>query len=163
MRNIFKQQSSTTPAISGKSPMRRSHKKKTTYVLKLSNVLFNSTLFQACNNTSLPLIKQNGTDITNKSGWITGKDFPNPNAYHLVVEYPQLSQTMGNLAATVIEYYDKYTGKPVVQLYPSTVYIFDGYEKDYLSHLNHASRHDFNYQINLRAKLIDMALKQKMH
>ena len=59
------------------------------------------------------------------------------------------------MASTVIEYLDKETGKPVLMLFPTTCYIFDGYENNYMQHLNHASRRDFEHQIKMREQCIN--------
>lgn len=144
-----------------KAPKARSHKKKNTYVVKLNNMFFNFTLFQLCNDTPMPVVILNGREIQQNNSWLSGTKFPNPNTYNMIAEYPQLEPTMGKLSCTIVEYLDKDNGRPVLKLFPSTIYIHNGYEKDYMTHLNHASRRDLEYQIQLRARLIDKALQNK--
>lgn len=59
------------------------------------------------------------------------------------------------MSATIIEYLDKDNGKPVIQLYPESSYVFEEYKHDYMSHLNHASRRDLLRQLALRDKKIN--------
>ena len=71
---------------------------------------------------------------------------------------------MGEKIATqIIEYLDKRTGQPVLQVFPELIQIFDGYEENYMSRLNHASRRDLKKQIALRERLISefMARQQQ--
>ena len=73
-----------------------------------------------------------------------------------------LSEALGSKISTqIIEYLDKATGKPVIQVYPDSFYIFDGYEENCMAHLNHASRRDLNKQIELRKKLLSQYMAQK--
>lgn len=66
-----------------------------------------------------------------------------------------LSEIMGpKLSCQIIEYLDKETGKPVVQIYPESMYVFDEYDNNYMQRLNHATRQDLQKQIALREKLI---------
>ena len=76
-----------------------------------------------------------------------------------------LAKALGTKISTqIIEYLDKNTGKPVVQVYPDSVHIFDGYEENYMSHLNHATRRDLEKQIALRERLInEFIAKQKQN
>lgn len=145
-----------TPVVSAPTP---SHKKKNTYVIKLSS-LVDYSVFGMCKNTPLAVIEKNGQSVQNApSGWLQCTQFPNPCALYLTTEYNLLKTTMGKKAATVIEYLDKDTGAPVLMLFPQTIHVFDGYENDYKSHLNHASRRDLEYQMALRSQLIDKAIK----
>jgi hypothetical protein len=59
------------------------------------------------------------------------------------------------IATTIIEYLDKETNKPVVQLYPESIYIYPEYGAEYKSHLNHATRRDLNKEIEKRMRLIN--------
>lgn len=82
--------------------------------------------------------------------------FPNPCANRMVAEQHLLAEALGpQISTRIFEYLDKKTGKPVVQVYPDSVHIFEGYEKDYLSHLSHAMRRDLNQRISLRNYKID--------
>jgi len=135
------------------------HKKKNTYVVKISP--FHSLkMFALCGDTPMLVTKKNGASAQTGEAWATATRFPNPFAQYMVNEYPQLQPVMGNLSTTIVEYLDKDTGAPVLQLYPTSVYVFDGYENDYMSHLNHASRRDLNHQIEQRRKMLEM-LNQK--
>ena len=75
-----------------------------------------------------------------------------------------LSEILGpKLSCQIIEYLDKETGKPVVQIYPESMYVFDEYNDNYMQRLNHASRQDMQHQISLRVKLInDFIEKNKL-
>ncbi len=137
-------------------------KKKNTVVIRFSP-LYDATLFEGCQSTPLAVVKRNGVQVQNETGWMSCTNFPNPCAFNMAAEYKSLAPVMGPLSRTITQYLDKDTGQPVLMLFPTTdVYIYDGYETDYLQHLNHASRRDFYNQVNKLSKLIDMALARQM-
>jgi len=113
-------------------------------------------MFALCQDTPMAVSKKNGVPQQTGEAWTTATRFPNPSAQYMVNEYKQLQPIMGELAATIIEYLDKNTDAPVLQLFPTSVYVFDGYETDYMSHLNHASRQDLKYQIEKRRKMLEI-------
>ena len=138
------------------SPNHISKKKKNTYVITF-NVMADNTLFALCTTTPLPVIEINGVkQNTTSGGFISGRHFPNPCANDMVRSHDILREIMGDrISATIIEYLDKDTGKPVVQVYPEGWYVFDNYSTDYITHLNHASRRDLKRQIKLRENMIN--------
>lgn len=161
--DIFKQKTekaSEQPAVEQTqkpeiAPNHISKKKKNTYVITY-NVMADATLFNLCKNTPLPIVEINGKKQDQTSGFISCKQFPNPCANDMVRSHDILREIMGErISATIIEYLDKDTGKPVVQVYPGGWYVFDNYEKDYLSHLNHASRNDLKHQLKIRDNMIN--------
>lgn len=131
-----------------------SKKKKNTYTVTF-DVLCSPELFDLCKETPLPIILINGTPQTINDDWLKAKEFPNPCASDMVKTHKIISKIMGpKISCQIIEYLDKETGSPVLQLYPKTMYVFNGYEENYMSHLNHASRRDLKKQIALRKRLI---------
>ena len=159
---FFKKFTNTKPATetnqSATKPIPENHiskKKKNTYIIKFSSFC-DATLFSMCKTTPLGVITLNGREIQPNSGWISCTEFPNPCATQMAAQQHLLSEALGTkTATTIIEYLDKETGKPVLQLYPNGVHIFDGYEENYAQHLNHASRRDLEKQFNLRKRLLD--------
>lgn len=132
-----------------------SQKKKNTYQVKFSP-LMPAYLFELCSHTPLGVVVLNGKPIQTKGGWISTTDFPNPGASDMAKKQTVLREIMGEKIATqIVEYLDKETGKPVLQVYPEIMYVFDGYETNYMSRLNHASRRDLKRQIALRERLIN--------
>ena len=132
-----------------------SKKKKNTYTIRFSP-FYDAGLFSMCKTTPLGVVTLNGRTIQSNSGWISYTDFPNPCASDMATQQHWLHQALGSkLSTTIIEYLDKETGKPVLQLYPNGVHIFDGYEENYPQHLNHASRRDLEKQFNLRKRLLE--------
>lgn len=128
-------------------------KKKNTYSIKFSH-LINYEDFLYCLNTPLVVITKNGHPIK-QTGWDTAQSFPNPGAVRMGVNFELLRSVMGKkMATTIIEYLDKETNKPVVTLFPTYIHIHPEYTNGYLKHLNHASRKDLNYQIQLRFKAL---------
>lgn len=106
--------------------------------------------------TPLDVVSLNGHQIHNYSAFKQLTEFPNPCANRMVAEQHLLAEALGTKISTqIIEYLDKATGKPVVQVYPDSFHIFDGYEKNYMSHLSHAMRRDLNEQIDQRNRLMD--------
>lgn len=138
-----------------------SKKKKNTYTVIFSNFM-PTHLFELCPETPLALVAQNGTKLLNDDGWVGCKLFPSPAAIEMARDYPRFREIMGEtLSTTIIEYLDKNTGRPVLQVYPDTVYVFDGYEQDFKSHLNHASRRDFEHQLALHKKIFEQATQNQ--
>ena len=61
------------------------HKKKNTYIVKVNNLMADTSAFGMCQNTPLPVIVQNGQRVQNGTGaWMRGTNFPNP-AYQSTV------------------------------------------------------------------------------
>ena len=114
-------------------------------------------------DTPLPLKSINGDEIYNNtrpiysgSGLYRCARFPTPFAIRMVEKEIHFIRVFGTeISKQIIEYLDKATGEPVVQVYPDSVHIFDGYEENYMSHLNHATRRDLEKQIALRERLIN--------
>ena len=164
--NLFskkKTQPVATPVATTIPETHVSKKKKNTYQIKFS-VFYDATLFSWCKNTPLGVVVLNGKQTQDNSGYISCKEFPNPCAKRMAANQHILAEALGTKISTqIIEYLDKITGQPVIQVYPDSVHIFDGYEENYMSHLNHASRRDLNRQIALRERLINefMARQQK--
>lgn len=130
-----------------------SGKKKNTYKI-MFGPFTDYAMFELSKTTPLAIIEINGVRQNTSSGWISAKDFPNPCASEMARNHRADTEIMGEkLATTIIEYLDKDTNKPVIQIYPGMFYVFDEYESDYMSHLNHKSRRDLQYQMNLREKL----------
>ena len=131
-----------------------SQKKKNTYQVKFSP-LMPAYLFELCSHPPLGVVVLNGKQNQDSTGWISTTNFPHPGAADMAKKQTVLREIMGEKIATqIVEYLDKETGKPVLQIYPEMMYVFDGYENNYMSRLNHASRRDLNKQIALRERLI---------
>lgn len=130
-------------------------KKKNTYVVKLGGLMGNISLFDMCDSAPIPVIKKNGVEQQdNVSGWLRATRFPNPSACIMAREYNGLKPVFGQTAETIVEYLDKYTGAPVIQVYPTTVCVLDPYTpENYKLHLNHASRQDLERQLKKREML----------
>ena len=137
-----------------------SKKKKNTYTIA-PNTLTMAIYFSACPDTPLAVTEKNGKQIeTTTCGWITAKPFPNPCAGQMATEYNNNKKIFGEkISTTIIEYLDKETNKPVLQVYPNTIYVFDGYEENFESHLNHATRKDLKKQLELRKKLLSQHIR----
>lgn len=134
-----------------------SKKKKNTYTVVFSGFA-PTNLFEMCKETPLGLATENGKQLPTEEGWVRCKQFPNPAATEMARNYPILREIMGEkLSTTIIEYLDKDTNTPILQLYPNMVIIFDEREQDFKSRLNHASRRDFEYQLELRKKFFENA------
>ena len=102
-----------------------SKKKKNTYTIAFS-ALYDATLYSMCPNTPLGVVILNGQAIKNNSGWISCTEFPNPCATRMAANQKILTEALGpKLSTQIIEYLDKATGKPVVQVYPDSVHIFE--------------------------------------
>ena len=135
--------------------IKMSHKRKNTYRVTF-NALVDMGLFSYSKTTPIPLVTINGQKQENNTGWIKSRHFPNPCANDMALNHKSTLEKMGaKLATTIIEYLDKETNKPVVQLYPESMYIFDGYEHDYKSHLNHATRRDLTKELEKRMAILN--------
>lgn len=131
-----------------------SSKKKNTYVIKYPH-FYDLSLFSLCKNTPMCIDTLNGKPFHPNDAWVQPLQFPNPCAADMVTKKDVLLEVMGNkISKTIIEYLDKDTNAPVCQVYPEMIHVFDEYDGDFKSHLNHASRRDLEHQINLRANLI---------
>lgn len=136
-----------------------SGKKKNTYIVDLHNSLSHLSIFEYCDNTPLPLVSINGQAVQGtNTGWSKCKNFENPGAYEMVVEYNELLPYMGKIANTIVEYLDKDSNMPIAYLYPSALYAC---HKDFEARLNRASRRDLQYQQNLREQMIAEYLRHK--
>lgn len=124
-------------------------KKKNTYSIKFAHMV-NYAMFELCSATPLVVVKKNGT-VIKQSGWDVTTEFPNPGALEMGMHFKPLKDHIGEkMATTIIEYLDKETNRPVVTLFPTYLYIHDGYDNNFHMHLNHASRKDLQYQITMR-------------
>ena len=146
--------SAPTPVMSTIPEDHVSKKKKNTYQIAFSPFM-STELFTLCKTAPLGVIVLNGKQTQESTGWISCTQFPNPGACDMATKQTVLREIMGEKIATqIIEYLDKETGKPVVQVFPELMHVFDGYEENYMSRLNHASRRDLKKQIALRERLI---------
>ncbi len=134
-----------------------SKKKKNTYLINF-NVMCNFNVFSECKETPLPLLCENGVKQTSATGWIKSKPFPNPCAYDMAVTY-KASQMGEKIASTIIEYLDKETNEPVVQLYPSSYYVFND-DENFLNRLNHASKRNFQRELEKRLKIVNASIQK---
>ena len=134
-----------------KSPHTRpTKKKKNTYVVHLDNLALKSMCFAMSNKMPFIVRSINGQHAPETPLLL----FPNPAASTMAHQYHSMSRIMDlKMACTIIEYLDKETGQPVLQLYPNQLYIFSGFEHNYMSRLNHASRRDLKYHIAQREQL----------
>lgn len=163
--NLFskkKTQPVATPTVATTIPENHvSKKKKNTYQIQFS-AFCDATLFSMCKNTPLAVVVLNGKQVQPNTGWLSCTEFPNPGASDMAKKQTVLREIMGEKISTqIIEYLDKETGKPVIQIYPEMMYIFDGYEENYMSHLNHATRRDMQKQIALRERLINEFMQKQ--
>lgn len=157
--NIFKKKNTQKPMSRDIPENHVSKKKKNTYTIVFS-VFVPINLFSLCKESPLGLATVNGKQESFGYGWTKCKTFPNPAAIDMANNYPLFREIMGEkLSTTIIEYLDKDTGAPVLQVYPHMVHIFDGYENDYIAHLNHASRRDFERQLALRKKVFEQPIQ----
>lgn len=141
------------------TPVKKSSKKKNTYILQIPEMLMPSHKIGIPKNIPLPLIIKNGKNIQSDYGVTATKYFPTTDVCHMQWEYVATQRYMGQkLASTVVEYLDKETNKPVLILFPTTCHIFKEYSKNYMSRLNHASRRDLEYEMQKRSRLIESML-----
>ncbi len=134
-----------------------SKKKKNTYTIAC-NEMIDMGLFAFRKYTPMPLITVNGQKQVSNAGWIKSKEFPNPHANEMATAYKRTIDIMGaKIATTIIEYLDKTTNMPVIQLYPNAqTYIFPQYKTvNYKEHLNHATRRDLQHEIEKRLVILN--------
>lgn len=136
-------------------------KKKRTYQIKIGNPFLDGTVFESCTATPLHVIKINGQDQNNDKDFNTLTPFPNPAANYMIESYEDARKIMGEkLATTIIEYQDKVTGETAVTLFPCNETV-PRLEACVLDRLNHDSRKDLNYQINLRTKIYNKYMQSR--
>ncbi|MDE6481833.1 MAG: hypothetical protein K2L25_03390 [Alphaproteobacteria bacterium] len=125
-------------------------KKKNTYSIKFKH-LVNYRMFELSDSTPLVVAKKNGTEIKQTGVWDVTTEFPNPGAIDMGLNFEPLKNQIGEkMATTIIEYLDKETNRPVVTVFPTYLYIHNGYDNNFHTHLNHATRKDLQYQITMR-------------
>ncbi len=128
-------------------------KKKNTYVIDVCRST-TSPLFEFAKSTHVVVTTKNGTSVQTPGPFKDLTAFPNPGAFEMILNYPQLLPINKKLAETVIEYLDKDTGATVCYLFPTTIHLCDGYKDSYLAHLNHATRQDLDHQMKIRHAMI---------
>lgn len=130
-------------------------KLKNTYVITFDTMM-DERVWQLCPMSKLAVVKIDGETVTDKGGFRSLTDFPNPFAYRMVCAYKDLAPLMGKeLAGTIVVYGDKTNRENAcVMLFPTNEIAV--YGKDAMSRLNHASRRDLKHQIAKRQKYIDM-------
>lgn len=137
-----------------------SKKKKNTYTIAFSSLMPYS-VFNMCKKTPLAIVNKNGTQTQSMSGWMRATEFPNPLAGEMGAKHTMFKDILGEkISSEVIEYLDKTTNEPVVLLFPHGIYVFDKFEENYMSRLNHASRRDLEHRMDLREKLFEQFAKQ---
>lgn len=153
-----------TPAQPVAREFGQTRKKKNTYIVNLNTIMIPGA-HELCQSSPLPVIKINGVETENAHrGWMSGTNFPNPGASTIEKLWhrcPEWRIIMGNkMASTIIEYMDKESGKPVLQLYPSGHVVSmtgdNDIEKIVATRLNHASRNDIVYQHKRIAELVEI-------
>ena len=141
--------------IASKREFGPTKKLKNTYVITFDTMM-DERVWQLCPTTKLAVVKIDGETVTDKGGFRSLTDFPNPFAYRMVCAYKDLAPLMGKeLAGTIVVYGDKTNREDAcVMLFPTNEIAV--YGKDAMSRLNHASRRDLKHQIAKRQKYIDM-------
>lgn len=136
-----------------------SKKKKNTYIVNFCKNI-DYKISDSNPTTPLTIIEINGK----KQSSSTQIKFPAPSANEMIAGHEILCEVMGEkISATIIEYLDKATNRPVVQVYPEGWYVFDIYSTDFMSHLNHASRRDLKKQLKLREQKINDYITQNQN
>ena len=127
-----------------------SKKKKNTYVI--DNNKFRMDVFAYQKSTPLIIAIKNGkAQIQSAKDATTATLFPNPHAIDMANKIEINTKSMGSgIATTIIEYLDYKNNKPVLQLYPNDVYIFDNYKCSWKSRLNHATRQNLIRELKKR-------------
>ena len=106
---------------------RPTRKKKNTYVVSLSNILGDLSVFE---ETPLAVVTLNGETVQNNTDWLKAIKFPNPGAKYMYQSHGRLSIIMGEkLASTIVEYLDKKTGEPILTLFPQNWLFFNNSKK----------------------------------
>ena len=127
-----------------------SKKKKNTYVI--GNNDFRMDVFAYQQHTPLVINIKNGKpQIQPAQGTNVATLFPNPHAIDMANKIEINTKNMkSDIATTIIEYLDYKTNKPVLQLYPNDIYIFDDYKQNWKSRLNHATRQNLTRDLKKR-------------
>lgn len=127
-----------------------SKKKKNTYVIGNNN--FRMDVFAYQQHTPLVINIKNGKpQIQPVKGTNVATLFPNPHAIDMANKIALNAKNMGSgIATTIIEYLDYKSNKPVLQLYPNDIYIFDDYKQNWKSRLNHATRQNLTRELKKR-------------
>ena len=127
-----------------------SKKKKNTYVIGNNN--FRMDVFAYQQLTPLVINIKNGKpQIQPAQGTNVATLFPNPHAIDMANKIEINTKNMkSDIATTIIEYLDYKTKKPVLQLYPNDIYIFDDYKQNWKSRLNHATRQNLTRELKKR-------------
>lgn len=134
---------------------RQSSKKKNTYVVDVDGML-DITLWSLCRQSPYMVTTLNGQPVQYDSACRNLTFFPNPGAHNMALLRRELREIMGNkMSCTIVTYLDKKTGAPVVTLFPTTELVVHGAEDGFMQRLNHASRKDLKYQLELRSRMID--------
>lgn len=155
---LFNKKHPTPTVVEQQRTFGPTKKNKNTYIVQLNGLLCDTGLFAYCKSTPLAVVTKNGETQQDNSGFMTCTQFANPGACEMQANYKKYEPYMGKkMASTIIEYLDYKTGKPVAVLYPDTLIALDGYESDFMSHLNHATRRDLNYQVNIRKAFLNRA------
>lgn len=186
---LFKKKDLNTNQVSVNTDRKfgKTHKKKNTYIVSLNGVMADLGLFELCKTMPLAVVTLNGKEYQPQGGFMKCTEFPNPGATQMFYAFKHLKPLMGEkLSATIVEYLDKYSGKPVLTLYPQNHVYFHNLNKSAVVHventdegkclyiqnidkldmdemykLNHASRHDLFAQVEMRQKFIKEYNRQK--
>lgn len=150
-----KKNSEQTPTPKAIAPDHVSKKKKNTYQIALSGLMCDTSYFRLCKNTPLAVVTLNGKKVQESTGFLSCTEFPNPFASEMQAVFTKLSPLDKKTASTIIEYLDKETKEPIVLVFPHGVHIKDGFEENYMDHLNHATRRDLARQVAIRRKLLE--------
>ena len=144
-------------AVNAPRQFGKTSKKKNTYIIQLEKLFAQPELFDLCQSTPLIVVRKNGAETQNaRCGFMSATAFPNPGASEMVAKFKALKPVMQETASTIIEYLDKETGAPVIQLFPTHIQIFEGFADNWYERLNHASRRDFDFQLAKRNKALEI-------
>lgn len=155
MFNFFQKSNSNTTRT--EKTFKPTKKLKKTYEAKFDGLMVDLSFWSECESTPLPVIKINGQPVRNTGTWMNATKFQNPGASEMLQLYksPKWREIVGEkYATTIVEYLDKDTGEPALQIYPSGIALallvdstdeqsFESYIKN---HFNHATRQDITKQ-----------------
>lgn len=150
----------TTEPMTGLPQATRCKKRKNTYNIDLS---FNEDTRPYEMYDEMPMVvkKINGQPTQHTNNTFPATKFPNPGARNMVRLYRTNKDFMTDaelkLATTIIEYMDNY-GIPACLLFPTNEIMVrtDFTDMDDLkSNMNHATKHDMEYQMRLRTRMLD--------
>ncbi len=108
-----------------------------------------------------------GLNIVTVNGHVAGRDvcapmIPMAELAQMYTEHTEMTFIYGRkMATTIIEYRDKDTNAPIAVIYPQGFFVYPGYESNYRSRMNHATRRDFEYQIRRRAHARQLFCERK--